>query len=528
MAKDNRKGGELSHLQDHFDTVDAQSEAEVAVGGIREESEPPQLQKSDHVDTVDAQAEAEVAEDNRKGGELSHLQDHVDTVDAQSEAEVSGDNREEGEPSHAQSEAEVAVEDKREDSVEPTRLHKSDQAETINAQVEAELAVEDNREEEASYDVSQAEIEDFSLLTVVKLRDRLRTLNLPATGRKNELVSRLNDRLYPNHVQSKLSDRSTVVAAERDAGNRGQKDADEPVTEAAPSASGSKKRKTTSESDNKSGPLPKPLPARASKRAKNPSAKALQSHSTESVFDDEEKHRSSRRNNDRSSPGVIVATQRGEDSPAIPAVPENGSTLSGVHAIQRMLSMEYAETEAKKKSGQKKDDKELDANNDASIGSMNPRGKRRGKAAVEDIDSTASVAAAPKLGRRTTRASKQAIESQNTSTTTKGDDEKVTSKRTVRTGPKKSTAEEDSRAGASSVQRSTRGKKDAAQLSVGKESPQKRGPSSRSNKNVKVEEASEGTSTAAIRRSARSTSAKADEASSSLGPRSSKRLRTKK
>jgi len=35
--------------------------------------------------------------------------------------------------------------------------------------------------------------EDLSLLTVVQLKDRLRNLGLRVSGRKHELISRLND-----------------------------------------------------------------------------------------------------------------------------------------------------------------------------------------------------------------------------------------------------------------------------------------------------------------------------------------------
>ena len=41
-------------------------------------------------------------------------------------------------------------------------------------------------------------IEDFSHLTVVQLKDRLRALNLHVSGRKQELIDRLNSHLYPN------------------------------------------------------------------------------------------------------------------------------------------------------------------------------------------------------------------------------------------------------------------------------------------------------------------------------------------
>ena len=39
--------------------------------------------------------------------------------------------------------------------------------------------------------------EDLSILTVVQLKDRLRGLNLAVGGRKQELVDRLNNHLYP-------------------------------------------------------------------------------------------------------------------------------------------------------------------------------------------------------------------------------------------------------------------------------------------------------------------------------------------
>ena len=39
--------------------------------------------------------------------------------------------------------------------------------------------------------------EDLSILTVVQLKDRLRELNLKVGGRKQELIDRLNNHLYP-------------------------------------------------------------------------------------------------------------------------------------------------------------------------------------------------------------------------------------------------------------------------------------------------------------------------------------------
>ena len=53
--------------------------------------------------------------------------------------------------------------------------------------------IEDQEEEEEDEDNTASTPEDLSLLTVVQLKDRLRDLGLPVSGRKQELISRLND-----------------------------------------------------------------------------------------------------------------------------------------------------------------------------------------------------------------------------------------------------------------------------------------------------------------------------------------------
>ena len=67
-----------------------------------------------------------------------------------------------------------------------------EQAEDENGGV---VAVEDeNNENNVEGEDNDASVsEDLSLLTVVQLKDRLRHLGLPVSGRKHELISRLND-----------------------------------------------------------------------------------------------------------------------------------------------------------------------------------------------------------------------------------------------------------------------------------------------------------------------------------------------
>ena len=60
------------------------------------------------------------------------------------------------------------------------------------------VAVEDDNNENNKDDKELEEdtasiTEDLSLLTVVQLKDRLRDIGLPVSGRKHELISRLND-----------------------------------------------------------------------------------------------------------------------------------------------------------------------------------------------------------------------------------------------------------------------------------------------------------------------------------------------
>ena len=50
---------------------------------------------------------------------------------------------------------------------------------------------DEDQEEEEEDDASVSE--DLSLLTVVQLKERLRGLGLPVSGRKQELIDRLND-----------------------------------------------------------------------------------------------------------------------------------------------------------------------------------------------------------------------------------------------------------------------------------------------------------------------------------------------
>jgi len=63
-----------------------------------------------------------------------------------------------------------------------------------------EVLVEGNHpsvNEMVDIDDSSNEREDFSDLTVAQLKDRLRGLNLKVGGRKQELIDRLNNHLYP-------------------------------------------------------------------------------------------------------------------------------------------------------------------------------------------------------------------------------------------------------------------------------------------------------------------------------------------
>ena len=54
--------------------------------------------------------------------------------------------------------------------------------------------IEDQEEEEEEDKDNTASIpEELSLLTVVQLKERLRGLGLPVSGRKQELIDRLND-----------------------------------------------------------------------------------------------------------------------------------------------------------------------------------------------------------------------------------------------------------------------------------------------------------------------------------------------
>ena len=53
-------------------------------------------------------------------------------------------------------------------------------------------------------DDKQEEVGDFSKMKVVVLKEKLRELNLPVSGRKQELIDRLTERLYPNLKPSSM------------------------------------------------------------------------------------------------------------------------------------------------------------------------------------------------------------------------------------------------------------------------------------------------------------------------------------
>ena len=57
------------------------------------------------------------------------------------------------------------------------------------------------------------EQQDFSLLTVVQLKDKLRELNLKVGGRKQELIDRLDNHLYPNTVVELNGDDDPAAAS---------------------------------------------------------------------------------------------------------------------------------------------------------------------------------------------------------------------------------------------------------------------------------------------------------------------------
>ena len=333
--------------------------------------------------------------------------------------------------------------------------------------------------------------EDLSILTVVQLKDRLRGLNLAVGGRKQELIDRLNDHLYPNLTENEEV-KDVPIA------NQDEKQAQAGSTS-----------------------------TRRSRRGKKPSAKAAPekqqdtpiselSHPVDSETDDDDgdsvqkKHFTSSSKTDETdskpSPGVpsSIVTRRGgekKSSPSLPAVPE-GETVEDSKVEGPKVAVKLVDEEASKRSTrstrstrQSKKKKDEAADNDTTT-SVSTRGSRR--------------IAAQKKSPSDDTSSKRSTRSRQTAST------KESSPPKRRSGRAKKGADE-------SV--STRGsKRVAASMDTKADTTEKAPPAKRrSGRSRKTETEEE---SASSRRSTRRTTAtKTDE---SVGTRRSTRSRSKK
>mmetsp|Transcript_25639 Transcript_25639/g.46388 ORF Transcript_25639/g.46388 Transcript_25639/m.46388 type:complete len:598 (+) Transcript_25639:486-2279(+) len=378
-------------------------------------------------------------------------------------------------------------------------------------------------------------IEELSRLTVVQLKKRLRALNLQVSGRKQELIDRLNSHLYPSVEEA--GDESENATADADSSRK---------RKASSASVGSKQKSKNAEAATPTSKMSSALKSKGDKvvdQAQQNTPISVLSHpaSDYSDTDDEsaqevqEQHfasetatRSSRRAKSGSSPGVptsIVTLKRGgKKSPSMPVLPE-GETVEVLTVQENMgVAVKGAEIEAKseetsikstrpkRSTRQSKEDDEGKAiDTDMSTGSTTRKGKRSAGAVI-DNDDASYVSDASKKARGSTRASKRTEETNEESEAPKRgrggrarknkaeahDQESASTKRSAGNTAKKS---EES---ASSTKRRTvrsRVKKEKAEIDV--------------------------QSIASTRRSARSVAKKGDE-SASVGTRRSTRSRVKK
>ena len=334
--------------------------------------------------------------------------------------------------------------------------------------------------------------EDLSILTVVQLKDRLRGLNLAVGGRKQELIDRLNDHLYPNQTENEEV-KDVPIA------NQEQKQAQAGSTS-----------------------------TRRSRRGKKPSAKAAPekqqdtpiselSHPVDSETDDDDgdsvqkKHFTSSsktaETDSKPSPGVpsSIITRRGgkkKSSPSLPAVPE-GETVEDSKVEGPKVAIKLVDEEASKRSTrstrstrQSKKKKDEAADNDTTT-SVSTRGSRR--------------IAAQKKSPSDDTSSKRSTRSRQTAST------KESSPPKRRSGRAKKGADE-------SV--STRGsKRVAASMDTKADTTEKAPPAKRRSGRSRKTETEEESASSSRRSTRRTTATKMDE---SVGTRRSTRSQSKK
>ena len=221
--------------------------------------------------------------------------------------------------------------------------------------------------------------QDFTKLTVVQLKDKLRDLNLHVTGRKQELIDRLNGHLYPN-----LKNTGVVEEAQ-------STKTTSPLAEDQPSAKQEAEKPTPSKSSSA---------VRRSNREKKPSLKVAEhlddtpisalSHPVDSETDDDDVVEAEQFDTkEADSPGVpksIVTRKRSKKSqPSLAAVPEDNAVEEakiGEKAVPIKSAGEEVSKRSTRSQSTRPTKKREDSKESAAPSSVSTRASKRTAASV--------------------------------------------------------------------------------------------------------------------------------------------------
>ena len=185
--------------------------------------------------------------------------------------------------------------------------------------------------------------QDFTQLTVVQLKDKLRELNLHVTGRKQELIDRLNGHLYPNLkntgvVEEAQSTKTTSLLAED------QPSAKQEAEKPTPSKSSSAVRRSNRE---------KKPSLKVAEDLEDTPISALSNPVDSETDDDDFVEAEEFDTKEADSPGVpksiVTGKRRKKPQPSLAAVPEDNA-LEEAKIGEKVVSIKSAGEKASKRS----------------------------------------------------------------------------------------------------------------------------------------------------------------------------------
>ena len=185
--------------------------------------------------------------------------------------------------------------------------------------------------------------QDFTQLTVVQLKEKLRELNLHVTGRKPELIDRLNGHLYPNLkntgvVEEAQSTKTTSLLAED------QPSAKQEAEKPTPSKSSSAVRRSNRE---------KKPSLKVAEDLEDTPISALSNPVDSETDDDDFVEAEEFETKEADSPGVpksiVTGKRRKKPQPSLAAVPEDNA-LEEAKIGEKVVSIKSAGEKASKRS----------------------------------------------------------------------------------------------------------------------------------------------------------------------------------